>query len=85
MYYTEKIKNQSGRTSWTYGVIGKILSNTDYLGNDTYPKIISKQVFEHVAEKGVFATGVAKTIVMTFTFKDSWYAVNKNFCLQRTI
>lgn len=49
-FNTKKIKNQSGGTSWTHGVIGKILSNTDYLGDDIYPKIISKQVFKHVAE-----------------------------------
>lgn len=46
----EEIENQSGGTSWTHGVIGKILANSIYLGNNIYPQIIDEQVFKRVAE-----------------------------------
>lgn len=46
----ENILNQSGKTSWTHGVIGNILLNQDYLGNNIYPQIINEQIFKQVSK-----------------------------------
>lgn len=49
-FNTEEVENQSGGTSWTHGMIGKILANSTYLGNNIYPQIIDEQAFKQVAE-----------------------------------
>jgi len=42
------VLNLSGEASWNHGAIGKILNNTKYLGDDCYPQLIEKEVFEQV-------------------------------------
>ncbi len=43
-------KNGNGRVSWKHPTIGKLLQNKVYLGDDFYPAIISKEVFDKALE-----------------------------------
>lgn len=42
------VLNLRGEASWNHGAIGKILNNAKYLGEDCYPQLIEKEVFEQV-------------------------------------
>ena len=49
---TEKgVPNASHKPSWNHGSIGKILENRKYLGDDFYPPMIDKGLFEQVQKR----------------------------------
>lgn len=49
---TEKgIPNANNRTNWTHSVVGKILQNTKYMGDEMYPPLVSKELFHKAQEK----------------------------------
>lgn len=45
------IKNAQDRVSWSHAAIGRILENQNYLGNEYYPPIIDKELFERVQKR----------------------------------
>ena len=42
------ILNASKKPSWNHSTVGKILENQKYLGDEFYPKMIEKDIFEQV-------------------------------------
>ncbi len=40
------VPNANNKPSWNHGSVGRILENTKYLGDEVYPKIIEKSIFE---------------------------------------
>ena len=45
------IPNGNGKVSWTHVSIGRILENSNYLGNEYYPQIIEKDLFNRVQKR----------------------------------
>lgn len=45
------ILNASHKPSWNHGSIGKILENQKYLGDDFYPSLIERSIFEQVQDR----------------------------------
>ena len=45
------IPNGNGKVSWTHVSIGRILENPNYLGNEYYPQIIEKDLFDRVQKR----------------------------------
>ena len=45
------IKNGHDRVGWSHASIGRILENYNYLGNENYPQIIDKELFDRVQKK----------------------------------
>lgn len=45
------IYNPSGKISWSYGTVRKILVNIKYLGDEMHPQIIDKNTFELVQKR----------------------------------
>ena len=45
------ILNASHKPSWNHGSIGKILENQKYLGDEFYPPLIERSIFEQVQSK----------------------------------
>jgi hypothetical protein len=45
------ICNGNGKVSWTHVSIGRILENPNYLGNEYYPQIIEKDLFDRVQKR----------------------------------
>lgn len=43
--------NANHKPSWNHGSIGKVLENTRYLGDELYPELIEKEVFERVQSR----------------------------------
>lgn len=44
------ILNNEQKPSWNHGTIGRILENKKYMGDEFYPQIIDKEIFEQVQE-----------------------------------
>lgn len=47
------ILNASHKPSWTHGSIGKILENQKYLGDEFYPPLIERSIFEQVQSRRI--------------------------------
>lgn len=47
------IQNASHKPSWNHGSIGNILENRKYLGDDFYPPMIDKDMFEQVQKRRI--------------------------------
>lgn len=45
------VPNASHKLSWNHGSIGKILENQKYLGDDFYPPMIGKELFNQVQKR----------------------------------
>ena len=43
--------NANNKPNWNHGSVGKILQNIKYLGDDFYPRMIDKEVFESVQKR----------------------------------
>ena len=41
----------SSKSNWNKSTIGRILKNVNYLGNDVYPRIVERQIFDCVCER----------------------------------
>lgn len=46
----ERVLRKSGDYNWTHTTIAGILKNSNYIGNDEYPSIISQEEFDQVEE-----------------------------------
>ena len=44
------VPNANNNTNWTHGAVLKILENPKYLGDDFFPQIVSKIIFEKVRQ-----------------------------------
>lgn len=47
------ILNASHKPSWNHGSIGKILENQKYLGDEFYPPLIERSIFEQVQSRRI--------------------------------
>lgn len=45
------VPNANNKTSWAHGAVGKILQNIKYMGDELYPPLISKELFNYVQIK----------------------------------
>ena len=45
------VLNANGHPSWNHGSIGNLLKNPRYCGDEYYPPIISKELFQQVQER----------------------------------
>lgn len=43
--------NANNKPSWNHGSVGKILENIKYLGDEMYPQMIEKEIFEQVQNR----------------------------------
>ncbi|KXL53622.1 MULTISPECIES: recombinase family protein [Bacillota] len=43
--------NANNKSNWNHGSVGKILQNIKYLGDDFYPRMIDKEIFESVQKR----------------------------------
>ena len=45
------VPNANGKLSWNHGSIGKILENRRYCGDEFYPPLISRELFEQAQDR----------------------------------
>jgi len=43
--------NANNKSNWNHGSVGKILQNIKYVGDDFYPQMIDKEIFESVQKR----------------------------------
>ena len=43
--------NANNKSNWNHGSVGMILQNIKYLGDDFYPRMIDKEIFESVQKR----------------------------------
>lgn len=51
MLIEQEVPNANGKVSWNHGSIGKILENRRYCGDEFYPPIISRELFEQAQDR----------------------------------
>lgn len=47
----EQIQYKEGRTTWNKNMIARIIENAHYAGDDKYPQIVSRDIFESALER----------------------------------
>ena len=55
------VPSPSGKPVWGRQLIDNLLSNEKYFGNDAYPQIISKELFDDVQQEKARRSGKEKT------------------------
>lgn len=68
----KKIPTASNRTKWTHASISKILQNKKYMGDNIFPAIVTKELFQMVEERRIAINekrgGTGKTRVIVYPF-----------------
>lgn len=74
------IPNANDKTNWTHGAVGRILENTKYLGDDFYPPLISKEIYDKAQlKRKQTETRLGRTI-QSNSMKNQGILANKVFC-----
>ncbi|KXL53850.1 AAA-like domain protein [Anaerotignum neopropionicum] len=47
----KEVPNANNKTNWTHSAVGRILDNTKYKGDEFYPELIDKAIFDEVQVK----------------------------------
>lgn len=68
----EKVPTASNRTNWTHSSVSKILQNKKYMGDQIFPAIVTKELFQKVEERRIAINekrgGTGKTRVIIYPF-----------------
>ncbi|WP_312048117.1 recombinase family protein [Anaerotignum sp.] len=74
------IPNANNKTNWTHGAVGRILENTKYLGDDFYPPLINKELYDKAqVKRKQTETRLGRTIQCN-SMKNQGVLANKVFC-----
>jgi hypothetical protein len=74
------IPNANDKTNWTHGAVGRILENTKYLGDDFYPPLISKEIYDKAqVKRRQTETRLGRTI-QSNSMKNQGILADKVFC-----
>lgn len=76
----KKIPNANNRTNWTHGAVGRILENTKYTGDDFYPPLIAKEVFDKIQKKRKQRKKQLGRTAQLNSMKNQTVFANKIFC-----
>lgn len=76
----KKIPNANNRTNWTHGAVGRILENTRYMGDDFYPPLIAKEVFDKIQKKRKQRKKQLGRTAQLNSMKNQTVFANKIFC-----
>ena len=74
------IPNANNKTNWTHGAVGRILQDTKYLGDDFYPPLISKEIYDKAqVKRKQTETRLGRTI-QSNSMKNQGILANKVLC-----
>lgn len=76
----DAIPNANHKTNWTHGAVGKILVNIKYLGDDFYPPLISKELYDKVQIKRKQTEIRLGRTIQSNSMKNEGTLTNKVFC-----
>lgn len=76
----DEIPNANHNTNWTHGAVGRILENTKYLGDDFYPPLISKELYDKAQTKRKQTETRLGRTIQSNSMKNQGTLANKIFC-----
>ena len=76
----DEIPNANHKTNWTHGAVGRILENTKYLGDDFYPPLISKELYDKAQTKRKQKEVRLGRTIQSNSMKNEGTLANKVFC-----
>ncbi|MGB4899093.1 MAG: recombinase family protein [Ignavibacteria bacterium] len=76
----DEIPNANHKTNWTHGAVGRILENTKYLGDDFYPPLISKELYDKAQTKRKQTETRLGRTIQSNSMKNQGTLANKIFC-----
>lgn len=76
----DEIPNANHKTNWTHGAVGRILENTKYLGDDFYPPLISKELYDKAQTKRKQTETRLGRTIQSNSMKNQGILANKVFC-----
>ena len=74
---TEKIRYNAVSDKWNKNMVKRIIENDKYLGNDTYPQLITDDIFKRANEKRV-----KKATTLNLISEDLQAIRNVTYCLE---
>lgn len=76
----EQVPNANNRTNWTHSAVGRILENTKYMGDEFYPELIDKAIFNKVQAKRKQKENQLGRTAQPNSMKSQSLFANKIFC-----
>lgn len=74
------IPNANNKINWTHGTVGRILENVKYMGDDFYPLLVNKEIFEKVQNVRKQKETQLGRIAQVNSMKNQNIFTNKIFC-----
>lgn len=74
---TEKIRYKAVSDKWNKNMVKRIIENDKYLGNDTYPQLITEDIFKRANEKRV-----KKSTTINLISDDLQKIRNRTYCTE---
>lgn len=76
----DKVPNANNKTNWTHSAVGRILENTKYIGDEFYPELIEKAIFNKVQAKRKQKGNQLGCTAQPNSMKSQSLFANKIFC-----
>lgn len=76
----EEVPNANNRINWTHSAVGRILENTKYMGDEFYPELIDKAIFNKVQAKRKQKENQLGRTAQPNSMKNQSLFANKIFC-----